>query len=165
VHGLRTVCGAVSVWCHQHGAKSEPLTPTHPVQLVVHVQNAMTARPPPIHFIHYLNRQFDDKVKLKNVFKLTTTEHSRAIDMNADDWRKMIVLQDGESLEHESHRTKGFMEETDIDTYAVLGPSGTKVGSVAVSDHTAVRGFRRTVQVTQKDATGNVVVEKSYTSI
>ena len=57
------------------------------------------------------------------------------------------------------------MEETDIDTYAVLGPSGTKVGSVAVSDHTAVRGFRRTVQVTQKDATGNVVVEKSYTSI
>lgn len=85
--------------------------------------------------------------------------------MNEDEWRKMIVLQEGESLKHESHRTKGFMEETDIDTYAVLGLSGVKIGLVTVSDHTAVRGFRRTVQVTQEDAIGNVVVEKSYSVI
>lgn len=85
--------------------------------------------------------------------------------MSDDDWRKMIILQDGESLTHESHRTKGFMEETDIDTYAVLCPSGTKVGSVTVTDHIAVKGFRRTVQFTQKDANGNVVAENSYTAI
>jgi hypothetical protein len=85
--------------------------------------------------------------------------------MNAEDWQKLIVLGQGESLKHEGHRTKGFMEEEDIDTYAVLGANGAKVGSVTVSDHTAVRGFRRTVQVIQKDVNGNVIVEKSYTVI
>lgn len=85
--------------------------------------------------------------------------------MDADDWQKMIVLNEGESLKHEGHRTKGFMEEEDIDTYSILGPDGAKMGTVTVSDHTAVRGFRRTIQFTQKDSNGDVVVEKSYTVI
>ena len=82
--------------------------------------------------------------------------------MNADDWQKFIVLNQGESLKHEKHRTKGFMEEEDIDTYSILATTGSKVGSVTVSDHTAVNGFRRTVRVTHEDANGNVVLEKSY---
>jgi hypothetical protein len=83
--------------------------------------------------------------------------------MNVDDWKKFILLNEGESLKHEGHRTKGFMEEEDVDTYSVLAANGATMGSVTVSDHTAVRGFRRTIQVTQEDSNGKVLVEKSYT--
>lgn len=83
--------------------------------------------------------------------------------MNQDQWRQKIVVGSDEELKHEGSRTKGFMEETDIDTYSIVRADGTKTGSVTVSDHTAVRGFRRTVRVTQTDAAGKVIVEESYT--
>lgn len=51
------------------------------------------------------------------------------------------------------------MQETDVDTYSIVGADGTITGSVKVTDHTAVKGFKRTVRVLQKDADGRVVVE------
>ena len=55
------------------------------------------------------------------------------------------------------------MQETDIDEYEVVDPSGDCVGTVVVTDHTAVRGFRRTISVEQRDKAGAVVVQESWT--
>ena len=74
----------------------------------------------------------------------------------------MILLNEGEELKHEESRMTGFMQEEDIDTYSVVEPNGKKTGSVTVRDHTAVKGFRRTIHVTQVDSVGRVVIEKSY---
>ena len=54
------------------------------------------------------------------------------------------------------------MGETDIDTYMVVSSDGTKVGSVKVEDHMAVKGFRRTITVIQTDASGNKIVHTSF---
>lgn len=76
-------------------------------------------------------------------------------------WQEKLVLKAGEELRHESSRTKGFMQETDIDEYSIVSADGTKMGSVTVTDHTAVKGFKRTVSILQKDSTGKTIVDLS----
>jgi hypothetical protein len=77
-------------------------------------------------------------------------------------WQSRVILRDGESLKHERSSTQGFMQETDVDTYSIVQADGSVVGSVTVTDHTAVRGFKRTVNVVQKDTNGKVVVDESF---
>jgi len=77
-------------------------------------------------------------------------------------WKSKIVLNRDEELKHESSKTSGFMQEKDIDIYSILRKDGTKTGSVKVVDHTAVKGFRRTISVHQTDITGKTVVDVSY---
>jgi len=78
-------------------------------------------------------------------------------------WRQRVVLKPGETLRHLRSLTKGFMGETDVEDYEVLAADGTIVGSVTVEDHTAVRGFQRTISVTQRTVEGAVVVQDSWT--
>lgn len=78
------------------------------------------------------------------------------------DWRDKVSLQEGQQLRHVGSSMKGFMQETDVDTYDVISAEGSKVGSVTVEDHIAVRGFGRTVSVCQKDLSGNVIVNESW---
>ena len=82
--------------------------------------------------------------------------------MKPDDWRNMLTLHEGEELRHDNFRTTGFMLEEDIDTYSIIGLDGKKTGEVTVRDHTAVKGFRRTIRVIQADSVGRVVFETSY---
>lgn len=83
--------------------------------------------------------------------------------MHADHWKTQIILGAGEELKYDGSRTSGFMEEEDITTYSIVASEGTKVGSVVVRDHTAVRGFRRTIRITQTNLNGQVLVETAYT--
>lgn len=78
-------------------------------------------------------------------------------------WREKLQLNDGESLKHSGSRTKGFMQETDIESFDILDKSGTKVGYVVLEDHTAVKGFKRTISLSQKNAEGRVIVNESWT--
>ena len=54
------------------------------------------------------------------------------------------------------------MQETDLMTYDVIDASGKKVGTVEVEDHTAVRGFRRTVSFVQRAINGKVLVDDTW---
>ncbi len=67
---------------------------------------------------------------------------------------KKLILQDGDTLIREDHRTKGPLGETEIDTYAVLNVSGEKVGTVVHTEHTAIKGFARTQTIEQVDLDG-----------
>ncbi|MEK0269873.1 hypothetical protein WM008_09430 [Vibrio vulnificus] len=73
-----------------------------------------------------------------------------------------IKLSNGEMLKRISSRTKGFMGETDITDYQIIGSEGNVVGSVVYTDHTAIRGLTRTQTVEQKDQAGNTVVSESW---
>ena len=73
-----------------------------------------------------------------------------------------LILNDGQTIVHKDHKFKGSLQETDIDTYDVVDQEGVKVGDLVVIDHTAVKGFTRTVSVKQRDAKGNVLVETSW---
>ncbi|MGF1841551.1 hypothetical protein [Vibrio atlanticus] len=73
-----------------------------------------------------------------------------------------IKLNQGEELKHDNHRSKGTMAETDIDTYSVVSQDGNIVGKVIYTDHTAIRGFRRTQTVVQTDSSGKVIVDESW---
>lgn len=78
------------------------------------------------------------------------------------EWKHKVVLNAGESLSFVGSSMKGFMQETDVTTYDVVGIDGDKVGTVVVEDHTAVKGFRRTISVVQKDIEGRVIVQESW---
>ena len=79
-----------------------------------------------------------------------------------DECKQKIILKSGEYFKHTGSRMKGFMQETDIDSYDVLSAEGQKVGSVVIEDHTAVKGFARTVSLCQRDHEGVVIIEESW---
>lgn len=73
-----------------------------------------------------------------------------------------LKLNAGDTLKQTNHEMKGFMQETDIWTYSILNKDGVVVGSVIHTDHTAIKGFRKTQTVEQKDSLGNVIVNMSW---
>ena len=77
-------------------------------------------------------------------------------------WKEKVVLRDGETLKHTGLKSSGFMSETEIDAYLVVQPDGTETGAVRVEDHTAVKGFKRTITVVQTDRDGREVVRTSF---
>ncbi len=78
------------------------------------------------------------------------------------DWKSKIILNDGETVKHTGSSMKGFMQETDVDTYDVISEDGAINGTVTVEDHTAVKGFKRTVTVIQRDAAGKTIISESW---
>jgi hypothetical protein len=54
------------------------------------------------------------------------------------------------------------MAEEDIYEYSILNPEGEVVGSVTRTDHTAIKGFRRTQSVRQRDNHNAVVVDETW---
>lgn len=80
------------------------------------------------------------------------------------DWRAKVILNPGESLQLDDSRCEGFMQETDVYDCSVIDANGEIVGKVTASDHTAVRGFRRTISVKQTNASGQIVVDESWTA-
>lgn len=79
-------------------------------------------------------------------------------------WHDKVVLNPGETLRVDSSRSEGFMQETDIDECSVLNAAGDVVGKVKATDHTAVRGFKRTLSVKQTSTSGQVVVDETWTA-
>jgi len=77
-------------------------------------------------------------------------------------WKEKLVLDEGMTLKHRGSSTAGFMSETDVDTYVILGADGSEFGAVRVEDHTAVKGFKRTITVIQTDQSGKEVVRVSF---
>jgi hypothetical protein len=73
-----------------------------------------------------------------------------------------VKLNPGEELKFESSHSKGFMAEEDINEYSVVNSEGLVVGKVKHTDHTAVRGFRRTQTVRQTDLNGTVIVDEHW---
>ena len=73
-----------------------------------------------------------------------------------------LKLNPGEKLKLENSRMKGTLSETDIDQYSIINQAGDVVGSVEHTNHTSIKGSRRTQHVTQKDQAGNIVVELSW---
>jgi hypothetical protein len=74
-------------------------------------------------------------------------------------WKDKVKLSAGEELKFENSHSKGFMGEEDINEYSVLDSEGRVVGKVTHTDHTAVRGFKRTQTVRQTDSSGKVIVD------
>lgn len=73
-----------------------------------------------------------------------------------------LKLNEGDTLKQTNHRMKGPMEETDILTYDILNKNGETIGTVTYTDHTAIKGFGRTQTVEQKDISGKVIVDISW---
>jgi len=76
--------------------------------------------------------------------------------------KSKIKLNPGETLKLESSRSKGSMAQTDIYSYSVLNSNGDIIGSVNYEDHTSLNGFNRTQNVTQKDSSGNIIVQLAW---
>lgn len=79
--------------------------------------------------------------------------------MTSEDWRAKVILQDGESLKFERSYSRGFMEEEDVEEYQIVLADGTVTGSVVMKDHIAVKGFKQTVWVVQKNAAGETILD------
>lgn len=80
------------------------------------------------------------------------------------DWRDKVVLNSGDTLRIDNSRSEGFMQETDVYECSIIDANGTVVGRVKATDHTAVRGFRRTLSVQQTNVAGQTVVDESWSA-
>lgn len=76
--------------------------------------------------------------------------------------KEKLALGPGESLRMDGSHSKGFMAEADVTNYSILDVSGNVVGTVEHTEHTAVRGFRVTNSVTQRDSQGNIVANTNW---
>ena len=77
-------------------------------------------------------------------------------------WKSKVVVREGETTKHIASKTKGFVGETDIDTYDIVDSHGQRNGTVTVEVHTAVRGFKKTISVEQRDMTGAIIVDETW---
>ena len=77
-------------------------------------------------------------------------------------FKEKLILADGQTLRHVRSREKGFMGETDETTYDVVDAAGAVVGSVTHERHLAVKGFKLTESVKQRDEAGNVIVDERW---
>jgi hypothetical protein len=78
------------------------------------------------------------------------------------EWRDRLKLADGETLILVEAKLTGFMQESDVEMYNVVAPDGAIRGTVVATDHTAVKGFRRTLRVVQRDAAGETIVDEAW---
>ncbi|WP_295547389.1 hypothetical protein [uncultured Stenotrophomonas sp.] len=76
--------------------------------------------------------------------------------------RDKLKLAEDDTLKYKSSRTRGFAGQTDITEYDILDAAGNLIGSVEFTEDVAVRGFRQTNTVVQRDAQGAVVVSTSW---
>ena len=80
------------------------------------------------------------------------------------DWRDKVILGPGESLRVDNSRCDGFMQETDVYNCSIIDANGVVTGTVRATDHTAVKGFRRTLSIKQTDGSGNIIFEDTWTA-
>lgn len=80
------------------------------------------------------------------------------------EWKSKLILADGHYLVKTSSSSEGFMSETDIETYDILSKDGQLTGRVVFKEHTAVRGFRRTLSIEQRNTAGEVIIRDSWTA-
>lgn len=73
-----------------------------------------------------------------------------------------LKLDQGDKLRRTNHTTKGSWQETDIYSYDILNKNGATVRTVVHTEHTAIKGFRKTQSVKQKDMSGRVIVDLSW---
>ncbi len=73
--------------------------------------------------------------------------------------KEKLKINQGETLALVKSKSEGFMAETDVDEYEIVNTSGEIVGSVVYKNHTAVKGFRVTQSVIQKDVNGKTIVD------
>jgi hypothetical protein len=76
--------------------------------------------------------------------------------------KEKLRLNPGDELRRDSSSVKGFMGETDVTNYSILDAAGNIVGTVEYTEHMAVKGFRVTNSIVQKDLEGNVLVKTSW---
>lgn len=77
--------------------------------------------------------------------------------------RERLRLETGDTLDHEDHHEKGFMGETEVDTYTIRGAAGEKKGRVQFTEHTSVKApHTRSCRVMQWDADGRLVVDEQW---
>jgi hypothetical protein len=80
------------------------------------------------------------------------------------DWRDRVISKSGESLRIDDSCCDGFMQEKEVYSASIIDSTGVVVGKVEATDHTAIRGFRRTLSVRQTDVAGKVVVDETWTA-
>jgi len=73
-----------------------------------------------------------------------------------------LKLEEGHTVKLVKSREIGFMGETDVSDFQILDANGNVVGSVELSEHIAVKGFRKTNKVVQRDAQGTTVVSETW---
>lgn len=76
--------------------------------------------------------------------------------------KKRMFLRDGEMVKPKGSRTKGSLAETDIYSYELVDANGRVTGTAEYTYHTAIKGFKVTQTLVQKDSTGKVLVDERW---
>lgn len=77
-------------------------------------------------------------------------------------WQDKLKLDANESLRHDKSYAKGSLGQEEIELYSIVNQDGEVTGSVQYTDHTAIKGFHRTLHVIQRSSSGNVIVNERW---
>lgn len=80
------------------------------------------------------------------------------------DWRDGLKLAEGDTLNLLHSKSTGFMQETDVETYEIHASNGSFSGTVIFTDHTAIKGFKRTLRVVQRSTAGEILIDEAWTA-
>jgi hypothetical protein len=78
-------------------------------------------------------------------------------------WKDKLNLANNETLQSIKSDQNGFLAQEDVELYHIINSDGKITGKVVFTDHTAINGFRRTLHVIQKDITGTIIIDESWT--
>lgn len=77
-------------------------------------------------------------------------------------WKNKLKLNADESLHLDHSYEKGSLGQEEVKLYSILNQEGIVTGKVQFTDHTAIKGFRRTLHVIQSDSSGKLVVDERW---
>jgi hypothetical protein len=76
--------------------------------------------------------------------------------------KEKIKLNPGETIRLDRAYSEGTLGQTDVERYSIVDKAGQVVGSITYTDHTALRGFKRTQSIVQKGIHGNIISEEHW---
>lgn len=77
-------------------------------------------------------------------------------------WQDKLKLAANESLCHDRSYAKGSLGQEDVELYSIVNQDGEITGAVQYTDHTAIKGFHRSLHIIQRDSTGMTIVDECW---
>lgn len=74
-------------------------------------------------------------------------------------WKEKLRLSPDESLKHERSYEKGSLGQEEVSLYLIISSNGEEMGSVQFTEHIAIRGFRRSFHLVQRDKARNPIID------
>ncbi len=77
-------------------------------------------------------------------------------------WKDKLKLGENETIRLDKTFEKGSHGQEEVELYSILNSNGIVIGNIQFTDHTKLKGFKRTLHLIQSDCVGNIIVDEIW---